>query len=137
MTEWTDGARWRGRATAALLLLAGGVLGILVDRLWLSPPEAQATPLTAHGLAARLNLPAAEEARLRVLLDSLHVGIVAAVQHGPDSLRAAVGSAQRQIEEALPAGSRAEFRAWIREQHAQIGRPHAGADHRAVEGGTP
>lgn len=136
MTGWIEGARWRARGTAALLLLAGGALGILADRLWLAPPEAQAMPLTAHGLASRLSLPPADEARLQVLLDSLHDEIVAAVQQSPDSLQAAVRRAQQRIEETLPAASRAEFRSWIREQHARIARMHGGPDHRATDGGA-
>jgi hypothetical protein len=128
MKKWTDGARWRAAATAALLLVTGGVMGILVDRLWLSPPEAHATPLTAEAMAARLGLSSAEEARLRALLDSLHTEIL---HHAPDSLGSAVRNAQLRIEAALPPDARSEFRAWVREHHEQLrGRMHSGrTDH--------
>jgi hypothetical protein len=127
MTKWTDGAWWRAAGTAALLLATGGVMGVLVDRLWLSPPETHATPLTAEGLAARLDLTSAEEARLQALLDSLRTEIHAVVQRAPDSLGMAVRNAQLRIEAALPPAARSEFRAWMREHHAEMrGRMHGG-----------
>jgi hypothetical protein len=128
MKKWTDGASWRAAATAALLLVTGGVMGVLVDRLWLSPPEAHATPLTAEAMAARLGLSSTEEAHLRALLDSLHKEIL---HHAPDSLGAAVRNAQLRIEAALPANARSEFRAWMQEHHEQLrGRMHGGPrDH--------
>jgi hypothetical protein len=117
MNKWTDAARWRAAATAAFLLVAGGVVGVLVDRHWLSPPALEANPLTADAMAARLGLSSAEAAHVRALLDSLHADIHAAVRHGPDSLQAAIRNAQQRIEEALPPEARPEFRAWIQEQH--------------------
>jgi hypothetical protein len=124
MKKWTDGVWWRAAATAALLLVSGGVMGVLVDRLWLSPPEAHATPLTAEAMAARLGLSPAEEARLRALLDSLHTEIL---HHVPDSLGAAVRNAQLRIEAALPPNARSEFRAWMQEHHEQLrSRMHGG-----------
>jgi hypothetical protein len=99
-------------------------MGILVDRLWLSPPEAHATPLTAEAMAVRLGLSSAEEARLRALLDSLHREIL---HHAPDSLGSAVRDAQLRIEAALPVRARSEFRAWVQEHHEQLrGRMHSG-----------
>jgi hypothetical protein len=139
MKKWTDGASWRAAGTAALLLVAGGVMGVVVDRLWLSPHETHATPLTAEAMAARLSLSSAEEARVRALLDSLHAEIRAVVQQGPDSLRTAVRNAQLRIEAALPADARSEFRAWMQEHHAQMmDRMHGGPrDHGGIhEGGT-
>lgn len=128
MKKWTDAARWRAAGTAALLVVTGGVMGVLVDRLWLSPPEAHATPLTAEALAARLGLSSAEEAHLRALLDSLHTEIL---HHAPDSLGIAVRNAQLRIEAALPADARPEFRAWMQEHHEQLrGRMRGGPrDH--------
>jgi hypothetical protein len=124
MRGWTDGARWRAAGTAALLLVSGGVMGVLVDRLWLSLPGAHAAPLTAEAMSQRLGLTSAEEARLRTLLDSLHVEIL---DQSPDSLATAVRNAQLRIETALPPGARAEFRAWIQEHHEQLrGRMHRG-----------
>jgi hypothetical protein len=139
MTKWTDRAWWRAGGTATLLLVTGGVMGVLVDRLWLSPPEVQAAPLTAESMAERLSLSSAEEARLRALLDSLHAEIVTVVERGPDSLRAAVRNAQHRIEGALPADRRTEFRAWMREHHDQvIGRMHDGmVDHGEMHEGRP
>jgi hypothetical protein len=137
MTKWTDGAWWRAAGTAALLLVTGGVMGVLADRLWLSPPETHATPLTAEAMAARLGLTSAEEAQLRALLDSLRGEIHAVVQRAPDSLRAAVSNAQLRIEAALPSDARSEFRAWMQEHHAQmVGRMHGGPiNHGRTRGG--
>lgn len=133
MKTWTDRAWWRAVGTAALLLVSGGIMGVVVDRLWLSPPELQAAPLTAEAMATRLGLSSDDEAHLRVLLDSLHAEIVTAVQQGPDSLRAAVRDAQHRIEAALPAEARAEFREWIQEHHQQMRRMHGGRrDHGAT-----
>lgn len=120
MKKWTDGAWWRAGGAAALLLVTGGAMGVLVDRHWLSPPEVEATPLTAEAMAARLDLSSADEARLRALLDSLHAEIHAVVQQDPDSLRAAVRDAQRRIEAVLPADARPEFRAWMQEHHERM-----------------
>ena len=133
MKTWTERAWWRAVGTAALLLVSGGIMGVVVDRLWLSPPELQAAPLTAEGMATRLGLSSEDEARLRVLLDSLHAEIVGAVQQGPDSLRVAVRDAQHRIEAALPVDARAEFREWIQEHHQQMRRMHGGRrDHGAT-----
>jgi hypothetical protein len=132
MTKWTDATWWRAAGTAALLLVAGGVMGVLVDRLWLSPPETHATPLTAEAMAARLDLSSVEQARLRALLDSLRSEIHAVVQRAPDSLGMAVRNAQLRIEAVLPPAARPEFRAWMRDHHAQMrSRMHSGPmDHK-------
>lgn len=130
MKKWTDGARWRAIATAALLVVAGGVGGVLMDRFWLSSPRVEPSPLTADAMAARLGLSSAEKAHVRALLDSLHVEILAAAQHGPDSLRPAVLNATQRIEAALPPSARPEFRAWIDEHHRQLmGRTHGRGGH--------
>lgn len=121
--------RWRAALTAAVLLLTGGVLGVLVDRVWLSPPDVHATPLTPDAMAARLRLSPAEEAHLRALLDSLHTEILAAVDQGPDSHRVAVRSAQNRIEAALPARAHSEFHAWLREHHDQVTGHRHGKGH--------
>ncbi|MBI4421971.1 MAG: hypothetical protein HY560_14195 [Gemmatimonadetes bacterium] len=135
--KWTDGPWWRAAGTAALLLVTGGVMGVLVERLWLSPPETRATPLTAEAMAARLGLSSAEEAHLRALLDSLHAEIQAVVQQDPDALNAAVRNAQLRIEAALPPEARSEFRAWMQEHHDRImGRMHGRPmDHGPMHGG--
>ena len=133
MKTWTDRAWWRAAGTAALLLVTGGAMGVAVDRLWLSPPELEAAPLTAEAMATRLGLSPEDEAHLRALLDSLHAEIVAAVQQGPDSLRIAVRDAQLRIEAALPVDARTEFREWIQEHHQQMRRMHGGRrDHGAT-----
>lgn len=133
MRTWTDRAWWRAAGTAALLLVSGGVMGVVVDRLWLAPRELQAAPLTAEAMASRLGLSSEDEAHLRVLLDSLHAEILAAVQQGPDSLRAAVRSAQHRIEASLSVEARAQFREWIQEHHQQMRRMHGGRrDHGAT-----
>lgn len=120
MNEPKTGTRRKAAAAAVLLLLAGGLLGVLVDRLWLVPREAEAAPLTAHAMATRLDLNAAEEARIRALLDTLHSEMTAAAQQGPDSLHSASRNAHQRIEAALPPDARVEFRAWLREHHRQM-----------------
>jgi hypothetical protein len=133
MKKWTDGAWWRAAGTAALLLVTGGAMGALADRLWLSPPETHGRSLTAEALAARLGLSSVEEARLRALLDSLRGEIHAVVQRAPDSLGTAVRNAQLRIEAALPADARSEFRAWIQEHHEQLrSRMHGGPVHHGM-----
>jgi hypothetical protein len=132
MSQWKRGTRRKAIATAALLLLAGGAAGVLIDRLWLLPREAVAMPLTAHAMAARLDLSAADQARVRALLDSMHADMTAAAQQGSDSLLTTARNAHRRIEAALPPDARAEFRAWMHEHHRQLlarigsGRMHGG-----------
>lgn len=120
MNTWQDGARRKATAAAVLLLLAGGLLGVLVDRLWLLATEAEAMPLTADAMAARLELGPSDEARIRAVLDSLHAGVMAAARHGPDSLLTATRSAHLRIEEALPPDTRPEFRSWMQGHHRQM-----------------
>lgn len=120
MNDWSPDARWRTVLTATLLLVAGGVMGVVADRLWRSAAETHATPLTADAMAAHLGLSSPEEAELRALLDSLDTEIRAVVQRDPDSLRTVVQSAHRRIEAALPADARAGFRAWMHEHHLQL-----------------
>jgi hypothetical protein len=134
MKNLTNGLRWRAAGTAALLLVTGGVMGILADRLWLSPADTHAAALTAEAMAARLGLSSAEEAHVRALLDSLHTEIVSVVEHGPDSLHTAVRNARRRIEAALPPDARSEFRDWMQERHEQLmGRMHGGPTHHGRE----
>lgn len=121
----TDDARWRAAATAALLLVTGAVMGILVDRMWLAPPEVEATPLTADALVTDLGLSPSDAANVHALLDSLHAEIGMAMQEDPDSLTPLVRDAQRRIEEALPPDVRPAFRDWMRAHHEQMrGRMH-------------
>jgi hypothetical protein len=112
-----EAARWKAAAAAALLLLTGGVTGVLVDRLLLTPHDVHTMPLTAQALAARLDLNPAEEARVRALLDTMHAEVTTATRHGPDSLLVTARSAHRRIEAALPPDARPEFRAWLHEHH--------------------
>jgi hypothetical protein len=106
-------ARLRAAGAAAFLLIAGAIMGIALDRLWLSPYGAQATPLTAAAMSDRLGLAPADQARIAALLDTLHGEISGAMVHGPDSVRAATAAAHRRIEASLPPEARPEFRAWM------------------------
>ncbi|MGH7477661.1 MAG: hypothetical protein ACRELD_15450 [Longimicrobiales bacterium] len=135
MKTW-DGARWRAAGTAALLLVAGGVMGVVADRVWLRPPQAHGMPLTAEAMSARLGLSSAEAAHVRALLDSLRADFRGVVQQNPDSLQTAVRNAHLRIEAALPPAARPEFRAWMQEHHQQMmdrmhGRP---MDHGMMNG---
>jgi hypothetical protein len=120
MKDWQRRSRRKAAAAATLLLLTGGLLGVLVDRVWLLPREAQAAPLTSQAMASHLNLAPAEEARIRALLDSMHAEVTAAAQQGPDSLRVAARSAHLRLEAALPPEARPEFRLWMRDQHRRM-----------------
>jgi len=136
-------ARSRAAVAAALLLVAGAIMGIALDRLWLSPRSTQATPLTAAAMSDRLALAPADQARITALLDTLHREISAAMAHGPDSVRAATDAAHRRIEASLPPEARPEFRAWMlgHQQH-MMQRLHLGpggmhpAGHGPGAGGT-
>jgi hypothetical protein len=120
MTGSSTRPRVRAAATAASLLLIGAVLGIAVDRAWLSPAPTGEMSLTASAMSARLGLDANEEARLNILLDSLHAEVTAAANEGPEALRAATRSAHRQIEAFLPPDSRPEFHMWMREHREHM-----------------
>lgn len=117
MRERTRPTRAGTAAAAALLVLAGALAGIAVDRLWILPAEAPDSPLTVDALVERLDLDGPEEARIRALIDSLHADVTTAARAGPDSLAAAARSAHRRIEGALPADARPAFRAWVRDHH--------------------
>ena len=117
MTGAYDGPRWRAATAATLLVLSGAILGILVDRHWISPPESQAAPLTAETMAEDLRLTEAQEAALRMLLDSLHTEIATAAAQGADSLQAATDRAHHRIAESLPPESRGAFHAWMQGHH--------------------
>jgi hypothetical protein len=112
--------RVRAAGTAALLLLTGAFLGVSVDRVWLSPPPAEAVSLTAGAMSERLGLSPEEEARLNLLLDSLHTEVMAAALDGPEALRVATEDAHRRIEASLPPEARPAFHAWMQEHHEHM-----------------
>ncbi|MEX2529685.1 MAG: hypothetical protein WD960_02845 [Gemmatimonadota bacterium] len=120
MSPHTDRPRWSTFAAAALLLVAGLVLGVMADRFLLLPREAEADPLTAEAMLSRLDLEAGQETEVRALLDSLHGEMMAVVQRNPDSLHAAAQEAHRRIESALPPDARHEFRAWVHEHRSRL-----------------
>jgi hypothetical protein len=111
--------RARAAATASLLILAGAGLGIAVDRLWLSAPD-EGMSLTAEAMSERLGLDPEVEARLTVLLDSLHAEVAAAAVEGPEALRAATDAAHARIAAFLPPESRPAFHLWMQEHHEQM-----------------
>ena len=119
MSAVFDRGRARAVATALLLILAGAALGIVVDRLWLSAP-AEGMSLTATAMAERLGLGPEDEARLIVLLDSLHAEVAAAAVDGPEALRAATGAAHGRIASSLPPESRPAFHLWMQEHHEHM-----------------
>jgi hypothetical protein len=142
MMKRIDRTSLRAAATVVFLLLAGALIGIVVDRHWISPPAIEATPLTAESIAARLGLAPTEEARLSALLDTLHVEMMRRLREDPDALGPAVHDAQRRIEAVLPPGTRPEFRALMQEHHEQMMRhTHGGPmDHshqRRMHGSGP
>jgi hypothetical protein len=116
----TRRTRARAMGTALLLLATGAVLGIGVDRLWLSPTHAEGMSLTPAAMSERLGLTSEEEARLSVLLDSLHDVMTAAAAEGPDALRAATASAHRRIEASLRPESRPAFHGWMQEHREHM-----------------
>jgi hypothetical protein len=120
MSHFLYGAPARAATTALLIFLAGAALGVVVDRAWLSRPAVEGMSLTASALADRLGLAPEEEARLSVLLDSLHVEVTAAAANGPEALRAATDRAHRTIAASLPTESRPAFHAWMQEHHEHM-----------------
>ncbi len=118
MKKTTEKARAAG--AAALLIVAGMALGILVDRTLLAPTSVDASDLTVESLAEHIDLSAEEAARLRILLDSLHTGVMAAAAEGPEALRAATEAAHRRIEESLDPDVRPEFRRWLQEHRQHM-----------------
>ncbi|MEX2472613.1 MAG: hypothetical protein WEA34_10555 [Gemmatimonadota bacterium] len=110
----------RAAGAGALLLVAGIAMGIVVDRTLLTPAPAQASALTVESLAEHIDLSAEEAARLRILLDSLHTGVMAAAAEGPEAMRAATQAAHRRIEATLDPGMRPEFRAWMQEHRRHM-----------------
>jgi hypothetical protein len=118
MSPSSDRARAVG--TAALLLLTGALLGIAVDRAWLSPAPMQTMSLTADAMSERLGLSSEEQARLVVLLDSLHAEVVVAAAAGPEALRAATDAAHETIAASLPPESRPAFHSWMQEHREHM-----------------
>jgi hypothetical protein len=121
-------ARARAGGAAALLLLTGVLLGVVLDRVLLMPTPADASPLTVESLAERIDLPLEDQARLRALLDSLHAEVVAAAAKGPAALRVEMEAAHERIEASLPPEARPEFRSWLHENRAHMMRRMHG-DH--------
>ncbi|MEX2466765.1 MAG: hypothetical protein WD995_07635 [Gemmatimonadota bacterium] len=120
MTRSSTHPRARAAGTAAALLLIGAVLGIAADRAWVSPAPTGEMSLTASAMSDRLGLDPSEEARLNILLDSLHVEVTSAATEGPEALRAATQAAHRQIEAFLPPDSRPAFHMWMREHREHM-----------------
>ena len=118
----TDKSHMRRNAVAAavLLLVTGGLLGMLVTRLWLVPAQAEARPLTVEAMVQDLGLSRPDEARVRALLDSMHPIVMAAAQVGPDSMLAAARGVHRRLEEILPADARPRLGGWMAEHHRQM-----------------
>jgi hypothetical protein len=120
MSNFLYGAPARAATTAVLIFLTGAAIGVVVDRVWLSPPAVEGMSLTATALADRLGLAPQEEARLNVLLDSLHVEVTAAAADGAEALRAATDAAHRTIAASLPRESRPAFHEWMQEHHEHM-----------------
>ena len=130
--------RARAAGTALLLLLAGAVIGIVVDRAWISPSPAEGMALTPDAMSEHLGLTPAEEARLVSLLDSLHVEVMAAAADGPEALRAATDAAHRRIAASLRPEARPAFHAWMQERREHMmGRMQPGAMHQGMMRGFP
>ena len=98
--------RWRAGVAALSLILAGGLLGVAGDRLWLRHSHGSDSALTADALVAHLDLRPAAEARMRALLDSLHVEIAATAHQ-----------AHERLDAALPEDTRPVFRQWMEHHH--------------------
>jgi len=112
--------QFRAAGVAALLLVTGALLGIAIDRVWLSPPPTESMSLTAGAMSERLGLSSEQEARLVVLLDSLHAEVLAAAAAGPEALRSATDAAHRTIDASLPPESRPAFHAWMQEHREHM-----------------
>jgi len=120
MTLMNWGTRWSAIGSAALLLVTGALVGVTVDRLWISPSVIEAAPLTAETMVSHLGLSDPEGRRLNALLDTLHADLSAAMDRGPEALREATDAAHRRIDASLPAEARADFHVWMQEHHEQM-----------------
>jgi hypothetical protein len=121
MSVRSGSARRGAQATAFVLVLAGALSGIAIDRLLLVPRPAAAAPLTARGMADQLGLGPAEEARIRSLLDSMHTEVLeSAARSGPDGMLASVRDAHARLEAALPPELLPRFRVWMEDHHRQL-----------------
>lgn len=116
----SSSSRARAAGTAVLLVLTGAVLGITVDRLWLSPTRIGAMSLTAGAMSERLGLSSEDAERLSVLLDTLHTEVTAAAADGPEALRAATDAAHQRIDASLPPESRPAFHSWMQEHREHM-----------------
>lgn len=129
-------SRWRAAAAATLLLLAGAVLGVAVDRTWIRSRPGSAVPvLSVDDLARSLDLDASTRRRVSALVDSLDSEIVRAARAGPDSLRRNAMRARRRIEAVLPPGRVPGFRRWMRTHHRAMMRQLHGEGERPGPGG--
>lgn len=114
--------RWQAALAALVLFGLGALTGVAGDRLWLgrAPAAAEASTLTAQGMVTALHLDAAQEARVRAVLDSLHGDLARAAQGGTDSLVSAALQGRRRLEAALPPDRRQSFQAWMQQHHASM-----------------
>jgi len=120
--------RWKATLVAVVLFLAGAVVGVTADRMWLGrwPEAAQAAPLTAEALSRDLNLDPDQQARVRSVLDSLQIEVSRALEEGPDSLRGIARRARLRLEGALPPDRRGAFRTWMQQHHTRMMREMGG-----------
>jgi hypothetical protein len=110
----------KGMFAALLLLLAGVIAGVAIDRMIIIPHQRAPHDLTVEALADQLDLDPAVEARVRLLVDSMTIMVAEAARHGPDSLRLAARRAHERIEAALPPDARTRFRAWVEDHHEEL-----------------
>lgn len=120
--------RWQAMLVTAIIFVLGGVAGIAADRVWQgrSPAVAEAATLTPEGMDAALGLDAAQQARVRAVLDSLRADVARAAQAGPDSLRNVARRGRQRLEDALPADRRVPFQQWMQQHHARMMREMGG-----------
>jgi len=139
MTPGVRESGWRAGAAAGLLVLAGALLGVAVDRTWIRPPARTASQaLSVEGMARSLDLDPATRRRVASLVDSMDAAILRAARSSPDSLRMRAREARQRIEAVLPPDRVPEFRRWMREHHrsmmrrmhGEVGRPGHGPRHR-------
>lgn len=139
MTPGVRESGWRAAAAAGLLVLAGALLGVAVDRTWIRPPAGTASPgLSVEGMARSLDLDPDTRRRVASLVDSMDAAILRAARSSPDSLRMRAREARQRIEAVLPPDRVPEFRRWMREHHrsmmrqmhGEVGRPGHGPRHR-------
>ena len=119
--------RWRAILAAFSLLVLGGVIGVTLDRVWLTRAgETAHPPIDARmemieALQAELSLTPAQANEVGAILERYQEQVTHTWETVRPNLRAAMDSVGSEIEAVLAPEQRERFRTWISEQHGPNG----------------